>query len=147
VGSVAIKSIVIGGLVFIAIALFEQIPVLGWLGWLISIGVWIWLTNRLIRQGATHLATSDNPSVPAMGWAGLVGLVTGLVGALASLVIEATKASTTVGTTTTVNPTFGSVGATLGLFYWPVVGAIVMGLFGLIWGGRAKAQAASSPHP
>lgn len=149
VGSVAVSTLVTGGLAFLGITIFEQVPVLGWLGGLVSIAAWIWLTNRLIRNGAEHLAKSDNPSVPAMAWAGLVGLVTGAIGALSSFIVQVSIYSAASGSGATgaagaagAGAAFGTVGAFIGLFYWPILGAVVMGLFGLIWGGRATPLAA-----
>jgi hypothetical protein len=148
-GGVAMRTALVGGLVFLGITVFEQLPVLGWLGGLVSVGAWIWLTNRMIRNGAEHLAKSDNPSVPAMAWGSLVGFITGLVGALSALIVQAgvftaasssatTNAANTAANAAAAGAALGTVGASIGLFYWPVFGMIVMGLFGLIWGGRAK---------
>lgn len=141
-GGVVLGIIIQGAFWFIGITLFELIPFLGFFGWLVSIGVWVYLTNKLVTSGSTHLAQSDNPSLPAMGWAALVGFITGLVGAIASLVVQATiLANASRGTVTGAGAAFGTLGAIAGLVYWPAMGALVCGIFGLIWGGRAKTKA------
>lgn len=143
-GAVTLGVILQGSIWFVGITLFGLIPFLGFFAWLVSIGVWVYLTSGLVNKGKAHLARSDNPSVPAMGWAALMGAATGFVGALSSLIVQAviltgsSGSSTTDGQVTAAGAAFGTLGAMIGLIYWPAIGAIICGIFGLVWGGRAK---------
>ena len=98
----------IGSVAFVAITLFEQLPVLGWLGWAVSFGVW-WLLAR------------EAGGAPA---AAIVGGVTGFVGALTSWMAQT---GNLFGFTTPPGDRFGAlfgfIGSSLGILYWPLVGA------------------------
>lgn len=97
----------IGCVAFVAITLFEQLPVLGWLGWVVSFGVW-WLLGR--EAGGTVAAA-------------VVGGLTGFVGALTSWMAQT---GNLFGFTTPpgdrVGALFGFIGSSLGILYWPFVG-------------------------
>jgi len=99
-----------GCAVFIAITFFEQIPVWGWLGGLVSVGVW-WL---LAREMSGTLA------------AAIMGAVTGLVGAFTAWLAQT---GNLFGFTTPagdrLGAVFGFIGSSLGILYWPFVGAAV----------------------
>ena len=99
-----------GCAVFIAITFFEQIPVWGWLGGLVSIGVW-WL---LAREMSGTLA------------AAIMGAVTGLVGAFTAWLAQT---GNLFGFTTPagdrLGAVFGFIGSSVGILYWPFVGAAV----------------------
>ena len=60
---------VLGTVAFVAISYFEQVPVLGWLGALVSIVGWVTLGRALTREGGPALITSAILG----GWTGLVG--------------------------------------------------------------------------
>ncbi len=99
-----------GCAVFIAITFFEQIPVGGWLGGLVSVGVW-WL---LAREMSGTLA------------AAIMGAVTGLIGAFTAWLAQT---GNLFGFTTPagdrLGAVFGFIGSSLGILYWPFVGAAV----------------------
>jgi len=82
---------VVGTVAFVVISYFEQVPVLGWLGAVVSVVGWVTLSRSLARGSASSMLT-----------AGMLGAWTGFVGA-----------------------SFRFVGATLGLVYWPLLGAAV----------------------
>jgi len=114
--------LVVGSVVFIAITFFEQLPVLGWLGGAISIAVWIWLTRTLLSDSEFDVIRSGI----GVGWAALIGAFTGFVGAVSAW---AAQTGNLFGFTTEPGDRFGAafgfVGATIGIVYWPLVGALV----------------------
>ena len=106
---------VFGTVGFVLISYFEQIPVLGWLGALISIVAWVTLGRALAQEGPSATMTS-----------GILGAWTGFVGAFSAWVFQT---GNLFGLTTPgldrVGAGFGFVGASLGLLYWPLIGALV----------------------
>ena len=106
----------IGIVVFVVISFFEQIPVIGWLGALVSIGAWIWLAGEIRRAGGTFVE------------AAIAGAVTGVVGAVTAWLLQV---GNLFGPDTPGLARFGAglgtVGATIFLFLWPVIGACVCG--------------------
>jgi len=110
-----------GTLGFVAITYFEQVPVLGWLGALVSVVAWATLARAAARDRGA------GPVIAATlgAWTGLVGawsawaLQTGNLFGLGTAPLERAGAG------------FGFVGATLGLVYWPLSGAAVCFLVAL----------------
>ena len=106
---------VVGTIGFVLISYFEQVPVLGWLGAVVSVGAWVMLGRELARDGASATITS-----------GILGAWTGFVGALAAWVFHT---GNLFGLSTPgldrVGAGFGFVGASLGLLYWPLIGAAI----------------------
>jgi hypothetical protein len=106
---------VIGTVGFVVISYFEQVPVLGWLGAVVSVVAWVTLGRALARDGATATITS-----------GILGAWTGFVGAFSAWAFQT---GNLFGLTTPgldrVGAGFGFIGATLGLLYWPLIGALV----------------------
>ena len=96
----------------VAITFFEQLPVWGWLGGPISIGLW-WVLGR---EMSGPLGAS------------IMGAASGFLGALTSW---AAQTGNLFGFTTPagdrVGALFGFIGSSLGILYWPVVGAAVAG--------------------
>ncbi len=123
--------LVVGAAVFVAITVFEQVPVLGWLGGIVSIAAWIALARGLSREADPPLASG------AVLWSGGLGAFTGLVGALTAWLAQT---GSLFGFTTAPGDRFGAafgfLGASLGLLYWPVVGAIVCVVTALAVTGR-----------
>jgi hypothetical protein len=109
------RLFVLGTVGFVLISYFEQIPVLGWLGALISVVAWVTLGRALAQEGASETVTS-----------GILGAWTGFVGAFSAWVFQT---GNLLGLTTPgldrVGAGFGFVGASLGLIYWPLIGALV----------------------
>ena len=110
-----------GCAVFIAITFFEQIPVWGWLGGLISLGMW-WLLGREMSG-----------TLPAA----VMGAITGLVGAFTAWLAQT---GNLFGFTTPagdrLGALFGFIGSSLGIFYWPLVGAAVAAVAVSFFGRR-----------
>ena len=113
-----------GTIGFVAITYFEQVPVLGWLGALVSVLAWATLARAAARDRAA------GPVIAAAlgAWTGLVGawsawaVQTGNLFGLGTAPLERAGAG------------FGFVGAILGLVYWPLVGAafcLVVAIFTL----------------
>lgn len=100
---------------FVLISYFEQVPVLGWLGAVVSVVAWVTLGRALARDGGSAMVTS-----------GVLGAWTGFVGAFSAWAFQT---GNLFGLTTPglerVGAGFGFVGATLGLVYWPLIGAAV----------------------
>lgn len=114
--------LVAGAIVFTAITFFEQIPILGWLGGILSVAAWVGLTRLLFDdRGGDALS-----GTLALVWAAVLGTFTGLVGAFTAWLAQT---GNLFGFTTPPGDRFGAVfgflGASLGLFYWPLVGALV----------------------
>jgi hypothetical protein len=106
---------VIGTVGFVLISYFEQIPVLGWLGAVISVVAWVTLGRALAQDGPSATITS-----------GILGAWTGFVGAFSAWIFQT---GNLFGLTTPgldrVGAGFGFVGASLGLLYWPLIGAAI----------------------
>jgi hypothetical protein len=124
----------IGTVVFIAITLFEQLPILGWAGGAISVAAWVWLTRALLSDSELDVIRSGI----GVGWAAMLGAFTGFVGAITAW---AAQTGSLFGFTTAPGDRFGAafgfVGATVGIVYWPVIGALVCGGVAVaITGGR-----------
>jgi hypothetical protein len=104
---------VIGTVGFVLISYFEQLPVLGWLGAVVSVVAWVTLGRALAREGGSAMVTS-----------GVLGAWTGFVGAFSAWVFQT---GNLLGFTTPgldrLGAGFGFVGATMGLVYWPLIGA------------------------
>jgi hypothetical protein len=109
-------TVVVGSLIFVVITLFEQIPVVGWLGALVSVAAWIWLAGE-IRRGGGLLAD-----------AAIAGAVTGFVGAVSAWMLQVGNlfGPDTPGLAR-FGAGFGTIGATIFLVIWPLVGAAVCG--------------------
>lgn len=105
----------VGTVGFVAISYLEQVPVLGWLGAAVSVLAWLALGREAARLG---------PPAPIAG--AVLGGWTGLVGAVSAWAFQT---GNLFGLTTPglerVGAGIGFVGATLGLVYWPLVGAAV----------------------
>jgi hypothetical protein len=125
--------LLVGSVVFVAITFLEQIPVLGWIGGIVSIAAWIALTRGLM------LDREWDPLRSGIGiaWAGLLGAVTGFVGALTAWLAQT---GNLFGFTTPPGDRFGAVfgfvGALIGLVYWPLIGAIVCVVTAFVVTGR-----------
>jgi hypothetical protein len=118
---------VIGTVGFVLISYFEQVPVLGWLGALVSVVAWVTLGRALAREGPSAMVTSA-----VLGaWSGFVGALTAWALQTGNLIGLSTPGFERVGAG------FGFVGATLGLVYWPLIGALVcFGAAFFSWGRR-----------
>jgi hypothetical protein len=143
-----IKVTLIGVVAFAVLSCLEKIPVLGWFGGLVSLGLWAYLASRLVEEARSSLEAEANPSIPAMSFAALVGGVSALAGAIVSFALDAILANAAANAGNGVAALGNSINATgslMGMLYWPFVGVLVCGLFGLIWGGRVQGSATSQP--
>jgi len=108
-------AFVVGTVGFVLISYFEQVPVLGWLGAVVSVVAWVTLGRDLAQEGASATIA-----------AGVLGAWTGFVGALSAWIFQT---GNLFGLSTPgldrVGAGFGFIGATLGLIYWPLIGAAV----------------------
>jgi hypothetical protein len=106
---------VVGTVGFVLISYFEQVPVLGWLGAVVSVVAWVTLSRALAEEGASATIA-----------AGALGAWTGFVGAFSAWIFQT---GSLLGFTTPglerVGAGFGFIGATLGLIYWPLIGAAI----------------------
>lgn len=105
-------TLLVGSLVFVVITFFEQIPVIGWLGALVSFAAWFWLAGEVRRVGGTLVD------------AAATGAVTGLVGAVSAWMLQV---GNLFGPDTPGLARFGAglgtIGASVFLVLWPIVGA------------------------
>jgi len=105
----------VGTIAFVAITYFEQVPVLGWSGVFISIAAWLALGRAAARDGAAAFVSS----AVLGGWTGLVGAFSAWAFQTGNLFGLGTPGFERLGAG------FGFLGATLGLLYWPLLGAVV----------------------
>ena len=114
--------LVLGAAVFVAITYFEQIPVVGWLGGIVSVAAWIALTRAMLDVARWDVVGG------AVGviWAAVLGGVTGFIGALTSWMAQT---GNLFGFTTPPGDRFGAafgfVGASVFLILWPLIGALI----------------------
>jgi hypothetical protein len=120
----ALLHTALAAVVFIGITFFEQIPILGWFGGVISVAAWIWLTRRLLSDSEGDVIRSGI----GVGWAAVLGALSGFVGALTAWLAQT---GNLFGFETPPGDRFGAIfgflGASLGILYWPVIGALVCG--------------------
>ena len=119
--------------IFVAITFFEQMPILGWLGGVISIAVWVALTRSLLVDSEGDVIRSGF----AIPWAVALGAISGFVGALTAWLAQT---GNLLGFTTPPGDRFGAlfgfIGALLGIVYWPLIGVLVCGGTALVITGQ-----------
>jgi hypothetical protein len=111
----------LGCIAFVAITFFEQLPVVGWLGGVVSVAAWVVIARALVGENGFDFETPFG-----IGWAAVIGAVTGFVGALTSWLAQT---GNLIGFTTPPGDRFGAalgfIGASLGIVTWPLFGAAV----------------------
>lgn len=111
----------LGCIAFIAITYFEQLPIVGWLGGIVSVAAWIVIARALVGDRSFDF---DTPF--GVGWAAVIGGVTGFVGAFTAWLAQT---GNLIGLTTAPGDRFGAafgfVGASIGIVLWPLFGAAV----------------------
>ena len=111
----------LGCIAFVAITFLEQLPIIGWLGGFVSIAAWVVIARALVGERGFEF---DTPF--GIGWAAVVGGVTGFVGAFTSWLAQT---GNLFGFTTAPGDRFGAafgfVGASIGIVLWPLFGAAV----------------------
>jgi len=125
----------LGCIAFIAITFFEQLPIVGWLGGVLSIAAWVVIARALVGDNGFDFETPFG-----IGWAAVIGAVTGFVGALTSWLAQT---GNLFGFTTPPGDRFGAVfgfvGASLGIILWPLLGAAVCVIAALLSVRRRRA--------
>jgi hypothetical protein len=118
----------LGCIAFVAITFFEQLPVVGWLGGVVSVAAWVVMARALVGDRGFDFETPFG-----IGWAAVIGAVTGFVGALTSWLAQT---GNLIGFTTPPGDRFGAVfgfvGASLGIVLWPLFGAAVCAIAALL---------------
>ncbi|MBV9171393.1 MAG: hypothetical protein JOZ81_15050 [Chloroflexi bacterium] len=163
IGGALLRTVLLGAIVAVALAVASDVPVLGTiinfpgLNWLIWIGAWAWLTDRFVRQARQRLMLSENPALVAMGCGALVGAISGVLGQVVQLILQAmfvsAAASHAMQTGSLASAAsaegawFSAFGSLIALFLYPAFGAFWGGVFGLIWGGRVKQVSIVSAQP
>jgi hypothetical protein len=154
IGKALLRTLLIGALLAISLAVASDLPVIGTLinfpglNWLIWIGLWAWLADRFVREARPRLALSDNPALPSMGCAALIGATSGVLGQVVQFIIQAMFVSSTAsnalqtGSMASVASAqgawFSAFGSLVALFLYPAFGVFWGGIFGLIWGSRVR---------
>jgi len=125
----------LGCIAFVAITFFEQLPVVGWLGGVLSVAAWVVIARALVGQNGFDFETPFG-----IGWAAAIGAVTGFVGAFTSWLAQT---GNLIGFTTPPGDRFGAVfgfvGASLGIVLWPLFGAAVCVIAALLSVRRRRA--------
>jgi hypothetical protein len=125
----------LGCIAFVAITFFEQLPVVGWLGGVVSVAAWVVIARALVGDNGFDFETPFGVS-----WAAVIGAVTGFVGALTSWLAQT---GNLIGFTTPPGDRFGAVfgfvGASLGIVLWPLFGAAVCAIAALLSVRRRRA--------
>jgi hypothetical protein len=111
----------LGCIAFVAITFLEQLPIIGWLGGVVSVGAWIVIARALVDESGFDF---DTPFT--LGWSVAIGGVTGFVGAFTGWLAQT---GNLIGLTTPpadrFGAAFGFLGATIGIVLWPLFGAAV----------------------
>jgi len=128
----------LGCIAFVAITFFEQLPVVGWLGGVVSVAAWVVIARALVGDNGFDFETPFG-----IGWAAVIGALTGFVGALTSWLAQT---GNLIGFTTPPGDRFGAVfgfvGASLGIVLWPLFGAAVCAIAALLSVRRRRADLA-----
>ena len=113
--------LILGCIAFVAITYFEQLAIIGWLGGIVSIAAWVVIARALVDDRSFDFETPFG-----IGWAAVIGGVTGFVGAFTSWLAQT---GNLIGLTTAPGDRFGAafgfVGASIGIVLWPLFGAAV----------------------
>jgi len=125
----------LGCIAFVAITYFEQLPIIGWLGGIVSIAAWVLIVRALIGERGFDFETPFG-----VGWSATIGAVTGFVGAFTAWLAQT---GNLVGFATAPGDRFGAafgfVGASIGIVLWPLFGAAVCAIAALASVGRRSA--------
>jgi len=127
--------LVLGCIAFVAITYFEQLPIIGWLGGIVSIAAWVLIVRALMGERGFDFETPFG-----VGWSAAIGAATGFVGAFTAWLAQT---GNLVGLTTPPGDRFGAafgfVGASIGIVLWPLFGAAVCAIVALASVGRRRA--------
>ena len=119
--------LVLGCIAFVAITYFEQLPIIGWLGGIVSIAAWVLIVRALMGERGFDFETPFG-----VGWSAAIGAVTGFVGAFTAWLAQT---GNLIGLSTPPGDRFGAafgfVGASIGIVLWPLFGAAVCAIVAL----------------
>jgi hypothetical protein len=162
IGTALVRTLFVAAIAAVALAVVSDLPVIGslinfpGLNWLIWIGMWAWLADRFVKLARPRLALSDNPALPAMGCAALLGLASGVLGQLVQLAVQsmfmysaAANALNTGSAGSFVSEAgagMSAIGSLVALFLYPAFGVFWGGAFGLLWGSRVRQLPLISPQ-
>lgn len=131
----ALWYLTLGCVALVAITFFEQLPIIGWLGGVLSVAAWIVIARALVGESGFDF---DTPFV--IGWAAVIGAVTGFVGAFTAWLAQT---GNLIGIATAPGDRFGAafgfVGATIGIVLWPLFGAAVCAIAALATARKQRA--------
>ena len=117
----------LGSIAFVAITYFEQLPIIGWLGGIVSVAAWVVIARALVGERGFDFETPFG-----VGWSAVIGAVTGFVGAFTAWLAQT---GNLFGFTTPPGDRFGAafgfVGASIGIVLWPLFGAAVCAIAAL----------------
>ena len=124
----------LGCIAFVAITYFEQLPIIGWLGGIVSIAAWVLIVRALMGERGFDFETPFG-----VGWSAAIGAVTGFVGAFTAWLAQT---GNLIGLTTAPGDRFGAafgfVGASIGIVLWPLFGAAVCAIAAVLSVGRRR---------
>ena len=125
----------LGCIAFVAITYFEQLPIIGWLGGIVSIAAWVLIVRALMGERGFDFETPFG-----VGWSAAIGAATGFVGAFTAWLAQT---GNLVGFATAPGDRFGAafgfVGASIGIVLWPLFGAAVCAIAALASVRRRRA--------
>jgi hypothetical protein len=139
---VAVRIALLGAAIISGISLFEQVPVLGWLGGFIEVALWFGLAYWFVALAKDRMQNLSSPGVASLGIGAAIGAFTGLIAVIASLALTILKGILFAGlagggdngvAARASGVGFDLVGTTLSLFYWPLVGAFWCGVAGIFF--------------
>lgn len=85
-GKALFKSILIGSLLLMTIAVIAHaVPVMRFLAWPATLCAWLWIVHLFVSLARTDLEQAAEPASLTALYSGLIGMLTGLIGALFSL--------------------------------------------------------------
>jgi hypothetical protein len=117
----------LGCIAFVAITYFEQLPIIGWLGGIVSVAAWVVIVRALVGERGFDFETPFG-----VGWSAVIGAVTGFVGAFTAWLAQT---GNLIGFSTAPGDRFGAafgfVGASIGIVLWPLFGAAVCAIAAL----------------
>lgn len=127
--------LILGCIAFVAITYFEQLPIIGWLGGIVSVAAWVVIVRALVGERGFDFETPFG-----VGWSAVIGAVTGFVGAFTAWLAQT---GNLIGFTTAPGDRFGAafgfVGASIGIVLWPLFGAAVCAIAALTAVRRRRA--------
>jgi hypothetical protein len=118
--------------------LLTFVPILRLFVWILALGMYIWLANRIVTTGRESLEAAESPNMAAMGWSALTGFIAGLVGAVVVLLFHYLMRHALpyydITPARSVLRALGALRDVTALVVYPSVGVLVCGFAGLMFG-------------